>query len=92
MKHRNNNLNQIILTMFNRQYFNALFTLLAMRKRTLMNESVAETGGVFEDLDAIRALQATGSNPDIYFIDDNSIEDTAANHELGNVSSETQKS
>ena len=62
-----------------------------MKNLTLMNGSVAETGGVFEDFDAIRDLQATGPNPDIYFIDDNSTKDTAANHEFGNVSSENRK-
>ena len=92
MKHRKHSLNRIIRPTINRQNFYRLFTLLAMKKFTLINESVAETGGVFEDLDAVRDLQATGSNPDIYFIDDNSIENTAANHEVGNVSSETRKS
>ena len=78
--------------MINRQYFYRLVTLPAMKKLTLVNGSVAESGGVFEDLDAIRDLQATGSKPDVYFIDDISVKDTAANHELGNVSSETRKS
>ena len=63
-----------------------------MKKLTLVDGSVAETGGVFEDLDAIRDLQATGTKPDIYFIDDISGKDAASNHELVNVSSETRKS
>jgi len=85
-------LNPTILTMINRQDFYRLVTLPAMKNFTLMNESVTETGGVFEDLEAVRELQASESKPDIYFIDDNSVKDTAASHELGNVSSETRKS
>ena len=78
--------------MINRQDFYRLVTLLAMKKFTLMNESVTETCGVFEDLEAVRELQATESKPDIYCIDDDSVKDTAASHELANVLSETRKS
>ena len=92
MKHRKHSLNRIIHPTINRQNFYRLFTLLAMKKLTLINGSVEETGGVFEDLDAIRDLQAAAAKPDIYLTDDNAVKDTAANHELGNVSSETRKS
>jgi hypothetical protein len=51
--------------MINRQDFYRLVTLPAMKNFTLMNESVTETGGVFEDLEAVRELQATESKPDI---------------------------
>lgn len=68
-----------------------LFTLLAMKKLTLMNESVVETGGVFEDLDAVRDLQAAVAKPDIYFINDDSGKHSAANLELDDMSSETRK-
>lgn len=49
--------------MINRRDFYRLLTLLAMKKFTLMNESVTETGGVFEDLEAVRELQALCPNP-----------------------------
>ena len=57
-----------------------------------MNESVVETGGVFEDLDAVRDLQAAVAKPDIYFINDDSGKHSAANLELDDMSSETRKS
>ncbi|MGB0655771.1 MAG: hypothetical protein ACPGMQ_10095 [Pirellulales bacterium] len=63
-----------------------------MKKVTLMNESVTETGGVFEDLDAVRELQDAASNPNIYFIDDDSVKETAASHQAGDVSPETRRS
>lgn len=63
-----------------------------MKKVTLMNDSVTETGGVFEDLDAVRELQNTASNPTIYFIDDDSVKDAAASHQVGEVSPETRRS
>ena len=63
-----------------------------MKKVTLMNDSVTETGGVFEDLDAVRELQGAVSKPDIYFIDDDSVKDTAASHEFDDESSETRRS
>ncbi len=76
--------------MINRHNSHGLFTLPAMKKVTLMNESVTETGGVFEDLDAVRELHDSVSKPEIYFIDDDSVSDTVATHEFGNVSSETR--
>ena len=62
-----------------------------MKKVTLMNESVTETGGVFEDLDAVRELQDAASNPNIYFIDDDSVKETAASHQTGDVSPKTRR-
>ncbi len=63
-----------------------------MKKVTLMNDSVTETGGVLEDLDAVRELQDAVSKPDIYFIDDYSVKDTAPSHEFDAGSSETHRS
>ncbi len=63
-----------------------------MKKVTLMNESVTEIGGVFEDLDAVRELQDAASNPIVYFIDDDSVNDTAASHQAGDRSPETRRS
>ena len=63
-----------------------------MKKVTLMNESVTETGGVFEDLDAVRELQDAASNPTIYFIDDDPVKDTTASHQVADVSPENHRS
>ena len=63
-----------------------------MNKVTLMNKSVTETGGVFEELDTAREPQDASSNPNIYFIDDDSVKDTAASHQAGDVSPETCRS
>ena len=57
-----------------------------------MNKSVTETGGVFEELDTAREPQDASSNPNIYFIDDDSVKDTAASHQTGDVSPETCRS
>ena len=57
-----------------------------------MNDSVTETGGVFEDLDAVRELQDAASNANVYFIDDDSVNDTAASHQAGDISHETRRS
>ncbi len=59
-----------------------------MRKVTIVNESVTETGGVFEDLDAIRELKNANSNPEIFFIEDESVQCTASSHERTDVSPE----
>ena len=63
-----------------------------MKKVTLMNDSVTETGGVFEDLDAVRELQDAASNANVYFIDDDSVSDTATSHQAGDISPETRRS
>ena len=63
-----------------------------MKKVTLMNDSVTETGGVFEDLEAVRELQDAASNANVYFIDDDSVNDTAASHQAGDISPETRRS
>ena len=43
-----------------------------MKKLNLITVSVTETQGVFEDLDAIRDLEAITRKTDHYFIDDES--------------------
>jgi sulfur relay (sulfurtransferase) DsrF/TusC family protein len=59
-----------------------------MKKVNIVNESVTETGGVFEDLDAIRELKNANSNPEIFFIEDESVQCTASSHERTDVSPE----
>ena len=49
-----------------------------MKKLNLTGESVIETQGVFEDLDAIRDLEAATNKPDHYFIDDESASECSA--------------
>jgi len=63
-----------------------------MKKVTIKSKSVTETGGVFEDLDAIRELKNAVSNPDIYFTDEDSVQCTALIHERPDVLSEAQNS
>ena len=63
-----------------------------MRKINILNESVTETGGVFEDLDAIQELKNAASNSESYFIDEESVEPTATSHESTDVSPEARKS
>ncbi len=41
-----------------------------MKKLNLTRESIIETQGVFEDLDAVRDLECATHRPDHYFIDD----------------------
>ena len=68
------------------------FTLGTMKQITFISESVTETGGVFEDLDAIRELKNTVSNPDNYFTGEESVQRTALSHEHPDVFSEAQNS
>ncbi len=63
-----------------------------MKKISFISESVTETGGVFEDLDAIRELKNAVSNPDIYFTGEESVQRTALIHERPDVLSEAQNS
>ena len=46
-----------------------------MKKLNLTAASVTETQGVFEDLDAIRDLEATTRKTDHYFVDEESSAD-----------------
>ena len=63
-----------------------------MRKITILTESVTETGGVFEDLDAIQELKNTASNSESYFIDEETVQPTATSHERTDKSPEARKS
>jgi hypothetical protein len=54
----------------NRRGFCLSRTLPAMKKLNLIRESVIETQGVFEDLDAVRDLESATHRLDHYFIDD----------------------
>ena len=63
-----------------------------MRKINILNESVTETGGVFEDLDAIQEMKNAASNSESYFIDEESVQPTATSHERTDVSPEARKS
>ena len=63
-----------------------------MRKISILNESVTETGGVFEDLDAIQELKNAASNSESYFIDEESVQPTPTSHERTDVSPEARKS
>ena len=63
-----------------------------MRKITILNESVSETGGVFEDLDATQELKNAAPNSESYFIDEESVKPTAKSYEGTDVSPEARKS
>ena len=78
--------------MFDRQIPCSLFTLPPMKNFNLTNESVTETGGVFEDIGAIQELKPAVPNTELYFPDEESVQYTGTGHERTDVTSETRKS
>ena len=70
----------------------SLFTILAMKKLILTNDSVTETDGVYEDVAAVQELQKNVSDTDTYFIEEDSVKDSTTNDTRVRTSSATAKS
>ena len=69
-----------------------LFTIPAMKKLILTNDSVTETAGVYEDVAAVQELQTNVSDTDTYFIEENSVKDCTTSDTRVRTSSATAKS
>ena len=70
----------------------SLFTILAMKKLILTNDSVTETAGVYEDVAAVQDLQKNVSDTDTYFIEEDSVKDCTTSDTRMRTSSATAKS
>ena len=70
----------------------SLLTILAMKKLKLINDSVTETAGVYEDLAAVQELQTHESDTDTYFIEEDSMKDCTTSDTRVRTSSATATS
>ena len=70
----------------------SLFTIPAMKKLILTNDSVTETAGVYEDVAAVQEFQKNVSDTDTYFIEEDSVKDCTKSDTRMRTSSATAKS